>query len=110
MTTRYWVIQPDGHQVQHSADLPVEPDYEDLLPILHTHLADGKAERVLVKWQDKRVDMFVDEDGLRKNLPRNDIATAVYRANFLRNHPTDNPEALSFIRGTAILFERRVWF
>jgi hypothetical protein len=54
--------------------------------------------------------MFVDEDGHGRERPRNEAATTIYRANWLRQHPGVDPETLPWIAGPAVLFDRRVWF
>ena len=53
--------------------------------------------------------MFVNETGIVKKLPRNDEATRLYRANWLKRHPKDDPESLPYIAGAAVVFEERVW-
>ena len=57
----------------------------------------------------KRADMFVDEMGHPKNLPRNGNATAIYRRNALLHQGVKDPETLDWIAGPAVLFERIVW-
>jgi len=66
-------------------------------------------EHVTVLFEGGPADMFVDEIGHRKQLPRNELATAIYRAAWLDEHPTDHPESLPWIAGPAVLFGRRVW-
>lgn len=57
------------------------------------------------------LDMFIDEDGHSRDRPRrNEKATAIYRANWLRQHPSTDPETLPWIAGPAVLFDKRVWF
>jgi hypothetical protein len=69
-----------------------------------TYFAEGEPDRYL--------DMFVDELGGPKGLPRNDRATVIYRNNVLVHAPAEypDPEAMPMIYGTAVLFARRVWF
>jgi len=59
-------------------------------------------------------DMIVDEDFREKRLPRNEYATTIYRrATMLGRTPVrtpSDPEMLPDILGTAVLFDRRVWF
>lgn len=62
----------------------------------------------------ERHDMFVD--GLSATaskpgypLPINKPATDIYRANWLAQHPGDDPEDLPAIHGPAVLFHRIVW-
>lgn len=68
------------------------------------------AERVNVWFGEKYTDMFVDEVGIEKGLPRNERATEIYRANWLRAHPKDDPESLPHVAGVAVVFDARVWF
>ena len=99
----------DEPLIQH-ADLAPEPTYFALRDIIKPLLNDADLEHVSVLFKGERADMFVDEIGLMKGLPRNDAATDIYRANTLARHPNTAPESLSYIAGTAILFMRRVWF
>ncbi len=108
--TGYTIIKADGSESEHTIDWPEEPGLAHLRALLTPILDGGRLEHVLVKWRDQRTDMFVDEQFFEKNLPRNDKATDIYRSYFLSGHPGENPENLSHIRGTAILFHRRVWF
>lgn len=110
MKTLYTVIRADGAQSTSHIDWPQEPAYDLIQALLTPILDGGDPEHVLVKWNGERTDMFVDEIGILKGLPRNDPATDIYRAYFLRQHPGEMPENLSHIRGTAVLFHRRVWF
>jgi len=55
-------------------------------------------------------DMFVNELGKWKNLPRNEAATIIYRRNTLYHEPGKyDPEDLDCILGPAVLFEAKVW-
>lgn len=118
--TRYRLISPDGAHKDFTADLKGSPGYPALREIIAPLLDGGASEHVSV-WADfdggrkfKALDMFVDDRGLVKRLPRNEIATEHYRrANLMGKSSApkvDNPEKLSFICGPAILFDRRVWF
>lgn len=111
METEYIVIRPDGTEEKHTANLPEEPDYEQIKAIMIQVFGPRSwFERVAVLHDGKRTDMFVDEEGLLKRLPRNEKATAIYRANWLAQHPATDPEELNLIVGTAVLFTRPVWF
>jgi hypothetical protein len=63
------------------------------------------AEHVAVLFNGKRAHMFVDEMGHHEGLPRNDAATAIYRANWLAQHPDCDPETLPWIAGDAVVLE-----
>jgi hypothetical protein len=70
----------------------------------------GRLEHVSVLHQGKAKDMFVDEDFVAKDLPRNEEATKIYRNNSMKRNPGQDPEGLPPIQGPAILFHERVWF
>lgn len=109
MMTAYTVFHADGSVERLSADLPRRPGYKRLDPIIMAHIA-APFERVAVWHEDQALDMFVDETGQLKRLPHNAAATAIYRANTLRQRPETNPESLPTIVGVAVLFHRPVWF
>jgi hypothetical protein len=49
-----------------------------------------------------------DETRDHQRVRRNE-ATRLYRANWLKRHPKDDPESLPYIAGAAAVFEERVW-
>lgn len=117
-----YVYRPDQPEPQISnARMPPKPSLRDIkivvLPLLDR--GDGvprDLEHVSVLFQGERADMFVDEVGVNDGLPRNDLATDIYRANWISQHPANalranfDPESLPHIAGTAVLFRgRRVW-
>lgn len=110
MNTKYTVIRPDGTEQTHQIRLPAAPTLQTLRSLIVPHLNGGDLEQVGVLHNGKGTDMFVDEEGLLKRLPRNDKATAIYRAHYLKQNPGVEPEQLGFIAGTAVIFDRRVWF
>ncbi|WP_445677654.1 hypothetical protein [Pseudomonas putida] len=110
MNTKYIVMHPDGTDQHFEIDLPEIPTLQALRSLIVPHLAGGDLEKVGVLHDGKGTDMFVDEDGLSKQLPRNNKATAIYRAYHLKQNPGVDPEQLGFIAGTAVIFDRRVWF
>jgi hypothetical protein len=73
--------------------------------------AGAMIEHVSILVDGERRDMFVDEGGLSKGLPRNDAATAIYQAAVSnREHPELSMSDAAWLVGVAILFpERRVW-
>jgi hypothetical protein len=120
MITKITIMRPDQAHDGREFDLPREPGYHKLREIL-TPLLDGAELEHVSVFADfaggtnyKRADMFVDDRGLLKNLPRNEAATLIYRrANQMGRSsapPLADPEQLSFICGPAILFNRIVWF
>ena len=56
----------------------------------------------------RAADMFVDETRDHQRVRRNE-ATRLYRANWLKRHPKDDPESLPYIACAAAVFEERVW-
>lgn len=84
-------------------------DYRALRPLLVELLEGGDPEHVSVLHHGQRADMFVDGDGAGV-LPRNEVATTVYRNNWLTQHPGTAPETLPAVYGLAVLTSRRVWF
>ena len=117
--TKLKVIAVNGAETLEEHELDPEPSYTVLKALIEPHLDNNWLEHVNV-WDDfgtgkmRALDMFVDENGLIKGLPRNDKATVIYRrANLLGKSavpPVKNPEMLNCIVGPAVLFNRRVWF
>lgn len=88
MNTIITIMRPGQEAEQREVVLPDNPGFHRLDALLRP-LLDGK-----------------HLDGL----PRNEAATPIYRNNWLRQHPKDEPESLPAIYGPAVLFNRRVWF
>lgn len=120
MKTRILIMRPGQKNEQQEVDLPEDPGYHKLREIIAPLLDKGELEHVSVLadfdggTQYKPLDMFVDDRGLLKHLPRNEAATTIYRRANLTGRSAapkvDDPEMLSSICGPAILFDRRVWF
>lgn len=110
MLTSYTVYRVGRDPETAEADIPEQPGYDALKSIIVPLLDGAPLEHVTVLHEGDRRDMFVDECGAINGLPRNDAATAIYRNNWLTQHPSTNPEDMPAIYGTAILFSRRVWF
>ncbi len=108
--TEFTIFKPDGTSEKRSAELEPEPGYHALKAIIEPILDNQPLEHVAVLHDGRRADMFVDENGPTRGLPRNEAATKIYRNNWLKQHPETRPEELSAIYGTAVLFSRRVWF
>jgi hypothetical protein len=110
MKTTMITYRPGEPQHSCQVELPEQPDYQ-IIKALVTPLLDGaELEHVSVLYRDQRADMFVDEMGHQKGLPRNDPATVIYRTNWLTRYPYTDPESLPWIAGPAIVFTRRIWF
>lgn len=109
--TGYRVIAPgDGAVKEVTIDWPSEPGFDVINKLVKPLIGGGNIEHVSVLHDGKRRDMFVDDEGQLKGLPRNDRATAIYRTNWLTRNPGTDPESMPCIAGTAVLFTRRVWF
>jgi hypothetical protein len=110
MPTTFTILHADGSSETRSAELAAEPGFDALDQLLRPLLDGGDLEHVNVFHDGRYTDMFVDEIGMLKGLPRNEAATAIYRNNTLVHVPGTNPESLPAIYGTAVLFNRKVWF
>jgi hypothetical protein len=120
MIYRYTIFRPDRTSEASEVDWPPDPSFENIArllepivggPIEHVRILDpAKATAEYIGRADYR-DMFVDELGLLRNPrpPRNEMATGLYRANWLRVHPQDDPESLPIVAGVAVVFERVIW-
>jgi hypothetical protein len=111
ITTIYRVFAETGAYADHEIQMAKEPVYEDLRRLIEPHLCGARLMRVRVlcptlgDW----VDMFIDDMGALKRLPRNDAATTIYRNGHLSKNPNDDPETLPYIAGPAVVFLRPVW-
>jgi hypothetical protein len=116
METKIRIIRPDGEEEVRDIDMPRDPGYVALRELLAPLLDRGPLERVVVLADFEGgndfapTDMFVDENGHLKSLPRNEKATSIYRCASLQRSPDMDPESIPFIVGPAVLFNRRVWF
>ena len=109
-TFRYRVISAAGAETKHAAQMGPSPTLKELHDTVEPHLGGNGMEHVLVLLAGRPADMFVDEIGVLKGLPRNEKATLIYRANWMARHPKCDRETLPWIAGAAVLFYRRVWF
>jgi hypothetical protein len=110
--TTYHILAADGSRATHTVDWPHEPGYDRIKQLIEPLLDGAHLEHVTVLHDGQRADMFVDKEGHCKDPPlsRNEAATAIYRAATLRRAPKTNPESIPYVVGTAILFDRLVWF
>lgn len=108
MKTRLLVLNPAGDPSVRVIDMTGDPGLAELRDVLEPILG-GRPEHVAVLHEGRRADMFVHEDGHGEHLPRNEAATAIYRAFWLERHPSDHPETLPCIAGPAVIFDRIVW-
>lgn len=110
METFYTILRADGSSERLSVDWSDHPTLEQLHSVLDPVLGTDNFEHVYVLGEnDKPRDMFVDEIGHWKHLTRNDAATELYRRATLRRYPQMPPEAINYIVGAAVVFDRIVW-
>lgn len=104
------VYHTDGREEVVETDLPPRPNLRQLREVMAPYFPNAYTERVNVLVDDVYTDMFVDEDGMTKGLPRNEKATAIFRHHWRHQHPQTRPEALAFIVGPAVVFSQRIWY
>lgn len=104
------VLGVDGTVIEGTAIMTVPPTLAELKSVVEPHVA-GDMEHVYI-FNDRalngRGDMFCDEVGQLKGLPRNQAATALYRKAWIQA-TGDDPESLPWIAGTAVVFDETVW-
>lgn len=108
--TAYKIIAADGTVTEDEIEWPKDPGYDRLRDLVVPLLGNVWLEHVRVLDEGRYKDMFVAEAGHRLKLPRNEKATALYRAGWLKLYPGARPEDLAHIVGPAILFDQQVWF
>jgi hypothetical protein len=116
MRTFYEIITVSGMRLEREVEWPKEPRYELIRDLVCPLLGGGfePLEHVSVLHNGARADMFVSEIGRqatteRGPLPINSVATDIYRANWMKQHPECDPDTLPTIAGVAVLFDRIVW-
>jgi hypothetical protein len=115
MKTEYTIFKPgDGAVERGEVDWPKDPGYHLIKALVEPLFGGDPLEHVSVLHDGRRRDMFVSEYGhmriaTRDPMPRNERATAIYRTNWMTQHPDQDPESLPTIAGPAILFYRIVW-
>lgn len=111
MTWGVLILRPDGTRETRTLGLHEMPPAIPLRDVVRELLGIGAAwpEHVAVLHEGRRADMFVHEDGHGERLPRNEAATAIYRAWHLSQNPGEDPEASPWIAGPAVIFDRIVW-
>lgn len=113
--TKMLIMRPEAPNHKMEIELVKFPSYDTLKTLLTPIIGCKHIEHVSVladfegATAFRRADMFVDEDGHAKGLPLNGNATEIYRRNALIHQGVKDPETLSWIAGTAVLFDRIVW-
>jgi hypothetical protein len=114
MRTPYQVILPKDQHLAREAEtieLEDEPTYTELKAVIQPIIGSNRYfEHVRVWFKNAYTDMFVDDMGAMTNLPTNEVATRIYHANMLRQHPNADTSDWPKIHGPAVLFHRQVWF
>lgn len=110
VTSRYVWLRPGELPKPGTFTIPRQPGYAFLCELIEPMLDGAKLEHVTVLYQGRRGDMFVDEFGSVRGLPRNEHATSIYRAASLDREPGLDPESLPAIYGPAVVFDRQVWW
>lgn len=108
--TPYRVLTTDGIVRKFTIMWPKEPNYELIAELVEPLLGGRAFEHVSVLHEGRACDLFVDDVGQINKLPRNELATKIYRARAMKLDPNLDPESLNWIAGPAVLFMRRVWF
>ena len=108
MKTDLLILRADGTRETRSIEMAGDPGLAELRDVLEPILG-GRHEHVAVLHEGRRADMFVHEDGHGLRRPRNEAATATYRASWMGRHPATDPETLPWIAGDAVVFSRIVW-
>ena len=121
MMTTILVMNTDGTRDTKEFSIGQQPEYRELCMILKPYFGtDFEHVSVWASFKGDgrfmRCDMFVDENmhfKMRQEL-RNVAATNIYRnatmMGMTGHKVPDDPEELPYILGTAVLFDRRVWF
>ena len=118
METEYRILRPHKPDPEvRSCDLPRDPGYDRLKviiePVLQEDRPTAHLEHVSVLFDGKPTDMFVDDCGALEGLPVNAQATRIYHAFSISQgiaHEGGIIPGAPLIFGTAIIFDRRVWF
>lgn len=109
MKTAITIFRPAQAPQRKAIELPDTPGIDRLHDILDPILGTRDFEHVYVLHDGHRADMFVDETGHWKGLPRNEDATRIYRTAWMARYPSADIESLPEIVGTAVLFDNEVW-
>jgi hypothetical protein len=122
MDTIMTFMYVNGTKLERTVDLRKRPSYDELEmvmgPVFDSQRG-GKPthfEHVSVLWDGKPADMFVDENGAVHGmaLPVNEEATKIYHAASIKRDNLRAPSGIISgapkIHGTAVIFNRRVWF
>lgn len=113
MQLPYEVHYADGRIERATLDVPDDKPAEwwkAAKPICQAVIGEHNDVEHVKVWHDGVYrDMFIDGDGQLKGLPRNERATAFYRANALAHQGVTDPESIDDIAGDAVLFFEKVW-
>ena len=111
METKVTIYATTGPRQSAVFDLPAIPTTAELRAVVEPLLDGGAMDRMAV-WDGMMfVDMFVDRNAAAKQLPLNQRATEIARAEALAFHkPTPLADTLPAVHGPAVVFARPVYF
>lgn len=100
----YRVIEADGREQRGAAEMSEPPTMGELHALVESHLNAPMFRITVKRVGDGTQAMFIEELAEIKELPRNEKATAIYREQWMADHPKADAEQMPAIYGTAILF------
>lgn len=105
----FTLLTAAGERATWTEELEEKPGLDAIRRALAPAFPARDFEHVTVLHDGEVTDLFVDEIGQIKGLPRNEEATRIYRNNWMTQHPDQDPESLPDIVGPAVLVSRRIW-
>jgi hypothetical protein len=111
LPTKYRVFRETGTVTDHEILMEKKAVYDELRSLVEPHLNGARLLHVKVRCPELGLwtDMFIDDMGALKRLPRNEAATKLYRNGILLKKPNADPEELPYIAGPAVVFLRPIW-
>ncbi|MBY0561513.1 hypothetical protein [Hyphomicrobium sp.] len=110
VATKLMLLRPGRMPILYERTMRTAPSLKEIKAQIEPLLGLRPLERVAVLYEGQQLDMFVDEMSALDELPRNDVATSIYRNNWLTQYSDTDPEMLPAIYGPAVLAMRRIWF
>lgn len=107
MMTLLTIYRVGAEPVRQSIELPERPNFHQLKRIMEPLLG-GRMGHHYLTHEGVKVDLFDDYDAIRKMLPKNPAASAIYSADMLARRP--QAKLIPVILGPAVLTDRQVWW
>lgn len=110
----YTIYRVDGTTERGEIEWPFEPHgpgYHRIAKLVNP-IVEGELEQVSIRGAGgKPRDMFVNDVGRIEGRQRNEAATKLYRAAWVKAHPRRDPESVPGldIRGVAVVFDQVIW-